>query len=115
VTTKLDGTIVAPRDDVKMRRSTGMTISELKRQMDRRFDRLERTKADKAHLRRFPTKAHLRRELRRFVRREDFAQLEQLMVDGFAEVNALIKNVLNTVVAAHEHRIRDLENHVFGS
>ena len=62
-----------------------MTIAQLKRHMDRRFDRLERTKADKADLaqfarktdlRRFATKADLRRfatkkDLRRFAARRD--------------------------------------------
>lgn len=38
-----------------------VTIAELKRHMDRRFDRLERTKADRRDLRRFATKKDLRR------------------------------------------------------
>jgi hypothetical protein len=53
-----------------------VTIAELKRHMDRRFDRLERTKADKSDLRRFATKKDLRRfatrkDLRRYATRKD--------------------------------------------
>ena len=44
-----------------------MTIKQLKRHMDRRFDRLERTKAERADLRRFAT----RRDLRRFATKRD--------------------------------------------
>ena len=38
-----------------------MTLQQLKRHMDRRFDRLQRTKADKADLKRFATKGQIRR------------------------------------------------------
>jgi hypothetical protein len=53
-----------------------MTIAELKRHMDRRFDRLERTKADKHDLRRFAIKKHLQRfatkkDLQRFATKKD--------------------------------------------
>ena len=54
--------ISSPREPV--------TIAELKRHMDRRFDRLERTKADKRDLRRFAT----RKELRRFASKTDLRQ-----------------------------------------
>ena len=54
-----------------------MTLAELKRHMDRRFDRLERTKADKADLRRFATKRYLQQrfatkdDLKRFATKDD--------------------------------------------
>src|SRR2546427_6803323 len=58
-----------------------MTIAQLKRYMDRRFDRLERTKANKSDLRRFATK----RDLERFATRADLvkyvARAESLAVD----------------------------------
>jgi hypothetical protein len=44
-----------------------MTIAQLKRYMDHRFDRLERTKANKSDLRRFAT----RRDLKRFATKSD--------------------------------------------
>jgi len=37
-----------------------MTLEQLKRHTDRRFDRLQRTKADKADLKRFATKSQVR-------------------------------------------------------
>jgi hypothetical protein len=63
-----DAMISPPREPV--------TIAELKRHMDRRFDRLERTKADKSDLRRFAAKSDLRRfaaktDLRRFATKMD--------------------------------------------
>jgi hypothetical protein len=53
-----------------------MTIAALRRHMDRRFDRLERTKADKGDLRQFATKKDLRqfatkKDLRRFATKKD--------------------------------------------
>ena len=53
-----------------------MTIAQLKRHMDRRFDRLERTKADRKDLRGFATKRDFRRfatkrDLRRFATKRD--------------------------------------------
>ena len=55
-----------------------MTIAQLKRYMDRRFDRLERTKANKSDLRRFATKDDPKRLEKRFATRfatkADFAR-----------------------------------------
>ena len=57
-----------------------MTLAGLKRHMDRRFDRLERTKADKADVRRFATKRYLQQhfatkdDLKRFATKDDFAR-----------------------------------------
>jgi len=53
-----------------------VTIAQLKRHMDRRFDRLERTKADKADLRQFVTKREslcfaTKKDLRRFATKQD--------------------------------------------
>ena len=54
-----------------------MTIHELKVHLDRRFDRLERTKADRTELRRLGAKsdrrwAATRRAFRRFATKDDF-------------------------------------------
>ena len=54
-----------------------MTIHGLKVHLDRRFDRLERTKADRTELRRFRAKsdrrwAATRRAFRRFATKDDF-------------------------------------------
>jgi hypothetical protein len=58
-------------DDAMMRvPREPMTIVQLKRHMDRRFDRLERSKANKSDLRRFATK----RDLQRFAIKRDLAQ-----------------------------------------
>src|SRR5262245_32704786 len=51
-----------------------MTLEQLKRHMDRRFDRLQRTKADKSDLRRFATKSQIRgirRDLARHATKAD--------------------------------------------
>ena len=63
-----DATIASLREPV--------TIAQLKRHMDRRFDRLERTKADKADLRQFVTKREslcfaTKKDLRRFATKQD--------------------------------------------
>ena len=101
-----------------------MTIEQLKAHMDRRFDRLERTKADRSELRRLAsrcaTKADLKRfatkeDLKRFATKDDFtglarslARLEdrviamQTTLHGIAKHHGLILN-------DHEARIADLE------
>ena len=53
-----------------------MTLVELKRHMDRRFDRLQRTKADKVDLQRFATK-------------DDFDSLRRLVADVVRKVDGL--------------------------
>jgi hypothetical protein len=70
-----------------------MTVEHLKRHMDRRFDRLQRIKADKVDLKRFATKTQIRRigkdlancatknDLKRFATKDDlkrFATKEDL-------------------------------------
>jgi hypothetical protein len=108
-----------------------MTIEQLKAHMDRRFDRLERTKADRSELRRlaatadrrwkatkkafkrFATKDDLKRfatkdDLKRYATKADFARLEERVIsmqktlEGLARHHALILD-------DHEVRIRDLE------
>ena len=106
-----------------------MTIEQLKAHMDRRFDRLERTKADRSELRRlaarvdrcatkndlkrFATKNDVKRfatkdDLKRFATKVDFARLEdrvismQRTLEGIARHHGLILD-------DHEVRIRDLE------
>ena len=106
-----------------------MTIAQLKRYMDRRFDRLERTKANKSDLRRFATK----RDLERFATKADLAKYvaraESLAVDTrryfdvvaegledkvrkIGEVGDL-KSLLalhSAVLDEHERRLTDLEH-----
>lgn len=48
-----------------------MTVAQLKQHLDRRFDHLERTKADKSDLARFVTKDDLKAELKRFATKDD--------------------------------------------
>src|SRR2546427_4952360 len=69
-------------DDAMMRPpQEPMPIAQLKRHMDRKFNRLERTKANKSDLRRFATK----RDLERFATKADLvkyvARAESLAVD----------------------------------
>lgn len=113
-----------------------MTIAELKRHMDRRFDRLERTKADKRDLRRFATKKDFRRfatktkkDLRRFATKaemrlwrvdikryfdvvaEGLEEKLQKVADGVAQIAAVQLHVAHhaKVLDEHETRITALE------
>jgi len=84
-------------DDAMMRLpQEPMTIAQLKRYMDHRFDRLERTKANKSDLRRFATRRDLKRfatksDLERFATKRDLEQfatkqnLEQFATKADAE------------------------------
>ena len=115
-----------------------MTIVQLKRHMDRRFDRLERVKANKSDLRRFATKRDLqrfatKRDLERYATKEDLARYvaraESLAADtkryfkvvaeGLSdEVKKIgevgdLKSFLtlhSRVLDEHERRITDLEH-----
>jgi hypothetical protein len=101
-----------------------MTIAELKRHMDRRFDRLERTKADKRDLRRYATKKDLRQfatkadlrqfatkaDLRRFATKKDlrrYATKKDLR--SFA---AEIKRHFNVVAEGLEEKLQKLADGV---
>lgn len=115
-----------------------VTIAQLKRHMDGRFDRLDRTKADRRDLRRYATKKDLRRfatkkDLRRFATKfatkKDLQALrrdiqrhfsvvaegleEQLrkVADGVAEVAAIKLHLVHhaRVLDDHETRIGGLE------
>ena len=58
-----------------------MTIEQLKSHMDRRFDRLERTKADRSELRRLAARCATKADLKRFAMKGDlkgFATKEDL-------------------------------------
>lgn len=91
-----------------------MTLATLKRHMDRRFDRLQRTKADKTDLQRFATKKDLRRfatkaDLRRFATKEDlqrFATKEDLQrfatKDDLLPLNQGLTEVLRKLDSLHE-------------
>ncbi|MBZ5558955.1 MAG: hypothetical protein LAO77_16910 [Acidobacteriia bacterium] len=81
-----------------------MTVAQLKRHMDRRFDHLERTKADRSDLKRFATKTDTER---------GFARLDAKL-DGVLAVVLSIRDTLDRVADEHDRRISDLERHVFG-
>lgn len=113
-----------------------MTIEQLKAHMDRRFDRLERTKADrselrrlaarvhrcatKADLKRFATKDDLKRfatkeDLKRFATKEDvrgfarnLARLEDRIIAMQTTLNGIAKHH-GLILDDHEARIADLE------
>ena len=98
-----------------MRRSgKRMTLVELKRHMDRRFDRLQRTKADKADLQRFATKDGLKRfatkdDLKRFATKDDlkrFATKDDLKrfatKDDLESLRRLVGDVLRKVDGLHD-------------
>ncbi len=125
-----------------MRRSgKRMTLVELKRHMDRRFDRLQRTKADKVDLQRFATKDDLRRfatkedlrrfatkdDLTRFATKDDFDSLRRLVADVMRKLDGLhgkvdslvrLGNTRHTTYmdafSEHEIRLRELEGHPTG-
>jgi len=125
-----------------MRRSgKRMTLVELKRHMDRRFDRLQRTKADKADLQRFATKDGLKRfatkddlkrfaikdDLKRFATKDDLESLRRLVGDVLRKVDGLHDKVDSLVrigndrygvhqraLSDHEYRLRELEGHPIG-
>src|SRR5204863_5521332 len=111
-------------DDAMMRRSgKRMTLVELKRHMDRRFDRLQRTKADKADLQRFATKDGLKR----FATKDDLESLKRLVGDVLRKVDGLHDKVDSLVrigndrygvhqraLSDHEYRLRELEGHPIG-
>ena len=112
-----------------------MTIRQLKAHLDRRLNHIERTKADKADLRRLVTKRYARRfatkeDLKRFATKDDlkqFATKEDLeryatrheLARQFESVNARLDAVINSireeirthslVLDEHEARLRDLE------
>ena len=117
-----------------------MTLEHLKRHMDTRFDRLQRSKADKSDLRRFATKGQIRRirrdlaryatkddlkrELARYPRKADlkreleaYATKEEMRMQ-FAEVyrrfdslNDKIDSALRRLDAVYDTRGRVLTEH----
>ena len=118
-----------------------MTLQQLKRHMDRRFDRLQRTKADKSDLKRFATKGQIRRlrkdlarcatkdDLKRYATKDDLAQLETKMDMRFAEMNRRFDSLNDKmdvvlrrlaeytrhnemIFVEHDLRLKDLEQRV---
>ena len=90
-----------------------MTVAQLKRHMDRRFDHLERTKADRSDLKRFATKDDLKRFATKTDTERGFARLDAKL-DGVLAVVLSIRDTLDRVADEHDRRISDLERHVFG-
>ena len=99
-----------------------MTIAQLKRHMDRRFDRLERTKADRKDLRGFATKP----DLRRFATKRELKQMRDelrrhfdvIAEAMFARIDAALDGIRanqermahhDVVLDEHERRIAHLE------
>jgi hypothetical protein len=115
-------------DDAMLRRSPRrMTLEQLKRHMDRRLDRLQRTKADKADLKRFatksqfrrllkdlsnrPTKDDLKRELARYATKDDLAQLATRVDRNTAEMNRQFDSLNDKIdggLQAVLHRLEQL-------
>ena len=106
--------------------SEPVTIAQLKRYMDRRFDRLERTKADKSDLRRYATRDDLRRLERRLERRferkfatkTDLAALESRLIarmdvlhESLIERMNRLFDVLAPLGGRAGHYDRVLDNH----
>ena len=102
--------------------SEPVTIAQLKRYMDRRFDRLERTKADKSDLRRYATRDDLRRLERRFERKfatkTDLAALESRLIarmdvlhESLIERMNRLFDVLAPLGGRAGHYDRVLDNH----
>jgi hypothetical protein len=106
-----------------------MTIEQLKAHMDRRFDRLERTKADRGELRRLAarcaTKADLKRlaakvelkfatkdDLKRFATKTDLKAFTARLEDRISAMHAALKRIADhhdRILNDHEGRIADLE------
>jgi hypothetical protein len=88
-----------------------MTIEQLKAHMDRRFDRLERTKADRSELRRLAGRVNrcaTKNDLRRFATKRDFARLEERVIAVQKSLQAIVRHH-GLVLDDHEVRIGDLE------
>jgi hypothetical protein len=100
-----------------------MTIEQLKAHMDRRFDRLERTKADRSELRRLAarsaTKADLKRfatkaDLKRFATKDDLNAAVARLEDRIIAMQRSLQRIVShhdRILDDHEARIGDLERH----
>jgi molecular chaperone GrpE (heat shock protein) len=111
--------------------SEPMTIHELKAHLDRRFDRLERVKADRTELRklaaksdrrwaatkrafrRFATKNDVKRlatkdDLKRFATKDDFKRLEERLMTVQKVLQSMLQHH-GRILDDHERRIGDLE------
>lgn len=101
-----------------------MTIEQLKAHMDRRFDRLERTKADRRELRRLAarvdrcaTKADLERfatkaDLKRFATKEDLKAAVARLEDRIIAMQRTLQRIVghhDRILDDHEARLADLE------
>jgi hypothetical protein len=101
-----------------------MTIEQLKAHMDRRFDRLERTKADRSELRRLAarvqrcaTKSDLKRfatkdDLKRFALKDDLTRAFTRLEDRMIAVQRTLQGIARhhgLVLDDHEVRIGELE------
>jgi len=99
---------------------------QLKTHMDRRFDRLERTKADRSELRRlaprvdrYATKADLQRfattqDLKRFATKDDLQRVAARLEDRVIAMQRFVQRVVDhhdRILNDHEARMVDLERH----
>jgi len=114
-----------------------MTLEQFKRHLDRRFDRLQRTKADKADLKRFVTKSQVRRlrnqltrELGRYATKADLderfttkEETRRLSAETFRrldsvsdKLNSILRRLEDVVkthgdaLREHDLRLTDLEH-----
>ena len=89
-----------------------MTIEQLKAHMDRRFDRLERTKADRSELRRLAARCATTADLKRFATKAEMKAALGRLEDRIAAMQAMLQRVADhhdRIRDDHEARIGDLE------
>jgi hypothetical protein len=85
-----------------------MTIDQLKAHMDRRFDRLERTKADRNELRRLAKRCATKDDLKRYATKADFARLEERVIAMQKTLQGMVRHHA-LILDDHEARLGDLE------
>ena len=89
-----------------------MTIDQLKAHMDRRFDRLARTKADRSELRRLSSRCATKVDLKRFATKVELKAAFGRLEDRIAAIQTMLQRVLDhddRILEDHEARIADLE------
>jgi hypothetical protein len=92
-----------------------MTIEQLKAHMDRRFDRLERTKADRSELRRLAARVQrcaTKSDLKQFATKDDLTRAFTRLEDRIIAMQRILQGIAShhgLVLDDHEVRIGELE------
>jgi hypothetical protein len=92
-----------------------MTLDQLKAHMDRRFDRLERTKADRSELRRLEARVKrcaTKGDLKRFATKDDLTRAVARLEDRLIAMQTTLQGIVRhhgLVLDDHEVRIGELE------